>query len=203
MRVTGGKYRGKLIESREEQNLRPTTSRIREAVFNILKHGRFMAHEDFVPDDNPDRLEGRRVVDIFCGTGALGIESLSYDASHVTFIDQSAATLTLARKNVMHIQEEKKATFIRSDSTMLPRAAWPCDLAFVDPPYGRNLAGAALKTLADGGWLKRGAVIVLEQGKRDELVEIKGYNLLDDRLYDRTRLVIYQYVGSDNEEMVE
>lgn len=193
MKVTGGKYRNKQIEAMQERTLRPTTGRIREAVFNLLKHGKFLYDDDFIDDDNPDRIAQRRVVDVFCGTGAFGIESLSRDAEHVTFIDQNAKTLSLARRNVQKLGELGHAAFIRSDSTMLPPAPQPCMLAFIDPPYNRNLAMAALRSLEQNGWLARGALVVVEQGLKDEAPLTDHSRLMDSRVYDKTRLTILQY----------
>ncbi len=193
MRITGGKYRNKLIEAKEERTLRPTTSKVREAMFNIIKHGRFYASEDYIEDDNPSRIENRRVIDLFCGTGALGMEALSRGAAHAVFVDQNRELLALARGNIERINETANASFIRSDSTQLPPATIPCDLAFVDPPYRQNLAKPALKTLRDQGWLAHGAIVILESGKQDDPPEQTGYNLLDTRLHDKTRLSIYQF----------
>ena len=196
MKITGGKYRNKNIEAMKERTLRPTTSRIREAMFNLLKHGKFLFSDEFIEDDNPDRVEGRRVVDLFCGTGALGIEALSRGAEHVTFIDQNSKTLSLARANVQHIGELEHASFIRSDSTLLLPTSRPCSLVFIDPPYKQNLAYPAMKSLAQQGWLEVGAVIMVEQGKQDDTSMPEGFQLLDARVHDKTRITIAQYVGS-------
>lgn len=192
MKVTAGKYRGKNILARDERTLRPTSSRIREAIFNMLMHGRFFKDESFI-HDGEDLVDGRRVVDIFCGTGALGIEALSRGASHLTLIDQNPKTLSLARENVMEVGEEANTSFIRSDSTLLPQAPQPCQLAFVDPPYNHSLGTPALKSLGENGWLSHGAVVVVELSKRDELELPEKFHLLDERIYDKTKLVIAQY----------
>lgn len=195
MKITGGKYKGKNIDARPDKTLRPTSGRIREVVFNILRHGRFMKNENFIHDDNPDLIEGRRVVDIFCGTGALGIEALSRGAAHVTFIDQNAKTLSITHKNLESLGEENNSALIRSDSTNLPCATSPCNLVFIDPPYGMNLVTPSLKTLRDNGWLEMGSVIIVEQGKKDELVVPDGFNLLDERTHDVTNLSVLQFAG--------
>lgn len=197
MKVTGGKYKGKRIEAGEERTLRPTSSMIREVIFNILKHGRFMKDENFIHDDNPSLIEGRNVIDIFCGTGALGIEALSRGAVHLTLVDQNAKTLSMARENIKNIGEEANTSFIRSDSTMLPIANRKCHLAFIDPPYSKGLANPALNSLKNGGWLDKGAVIVLEQGKQDEPKPPEGFRIVDDRVHDRTRVTILQYLGEN------
>lgn len=195
MKITGGKYRGKNIEAREVRTLRPTSSFIREAIFNILKHGRFL-HSDAFINTGADLLENQHVVDIFCGTGALGIEALLRGAKYVTFIDEDSKMLALTRQNIEHINEADHAGFIRSDSTLLPRAKTSCMLAFIDPPYNQNLAAPALESLRDNGWLAPGAVAVVEQGKRDDPVTPTGYQFLDDRVHDKTRITVLQYVAN-------
>lgn len=195
MKITGGKFRGKNIEARQERTLRPTSGRIRESIFNILQHGRFFKHDDFIEDDNPSLVEDRRVIDIFCGTGALGIEALSRGATHLTLVDQNAATLSIAQKNVSQLGESILANtqFIRSDSTQLPIAPKPCKLAFIDPPYGRNLVLPALSSLVEQGWLTHGSIVVIEHEKRDGLIVPECFTLLDERVHDKTKLTLLQY----------
>jgi len=195
MKITAGKYHGKNIDARPDKTLRPTSGKVREAVFNILRHGRFFKDDRFISDGNNELVEGRRVIDIFCGTGALGIEALSRGATHLTLVDQNARTLSVAQKNIENLGEAANTTFIRSDSTMLPSATIPCKLAFVDPPYGKNLAKPALKSLASAGWLEKGSVIILELGKQDEVESFDNFVKLDERLHNRTRIAILQYSG--------
>lgn len=195
MKITGGKYRGKNIDAGEERTLRPTSSMIREVIFNLLRHGKFMKDENFIHDDNPSLIEDRRVIDIFCGSGALGIEALSRGAAHLTLVDQNARTLAIAKENIKGINEDANTKFIRSDSTMLPPAVHKCRLAFVDPPYQKGLATPALNSLKVNGWLEHGAIIVLEQGKQDDPKPPAGFRVLDDRVHDRTRITILQFIG--------
>ncbi len=195
MKIVAGKHKGRSVEGTKERSVRPTTSRVRESMFNLLKHGKFLYSDDFISDDNPDLIEGRKLADIFCGTGVLGLEAISRGAEHVTFIDQSPKSLELTRHNVASLGEEENSKFIRSDSTNLPRAAYPCKLVFIDPPYHKNLAIPSLKSLAEQGWLEYGAVVVLEHGKQDDIVTPEGYNLLDHRSHDKTKISIYQYIG--------
>jgi len=195
MKVTGGKYRGKNIESRTEKTLRPTTARVRETMFNILAHGKFIYEDDFISDDNPSLIEDRKVIDIFCGTGALAIEAISRGASFVYLVDQNPQTLSLAKENIDSLGDGENASYIRSDSTLLPSAFEKCDLAFIDPPYNKNLGVPAIKSLAKNGWLKIGAIIVLEHGKQDDVQDIAGFRMLDNRTSDKTRITFYQYTG--------
>ncbi len=194
MRITAGTLRGKHIESRPGQSLRPTTSMVREAIFNLLKHGKFLKDETFIRDDNPDLVEGRRVVDIFCGTGALGFEALSRGAEHVILIDQNPQIQALAKQNMQNLGLADKMTFIRSDSTQLPKARIACHLAFIDPPYRSGLAIPALHSLANQGWLAPGAVAVVEQSKKEpSLAPPKGFRIIDERVYSITRVTLLQY----------
>lgn len=198
MKITGGKYRGRNIESRTQKTLRPTTARIRETIFNILTHGKFIYEDDFISDDNPSLIEDRKVIDIFCGTGALAIEALSRGASFAYLIDQNPKTLSLAKENIESLGEDENTSYIRSDSTLLPTAFEKCDVAFVDPPYNKNLGVSAIKSLASNSWLKKGAVVVLEHEKQDNVKEIPNFKKLDDRINDKTRITFYQYLDMQN-----
>lgn len=193
MKITGGKYRGKIIEASSGPGVRPTKGMIREAMFNILRHGRFLKNEDFVRDKNNSLIEGRYVVDIFCGTGALGLEALSRGAAHVTLVDQNARALAVARQNVAHLREEIRVEIIRSDSTRLPPARQMCMLAFLDPPYNQGLAAKGLASLRDNGWLAHGAVVVVEHAKQEDIVAPGGFHVLDERRHDKTRVTMLQY----------
>jgi 16S rRNA (guanine966-N2)-methyltransferase len=164
---------------------------VREAIFNMLKHGRFLNHEYYKPQDG-DLIEGQMVVDIFCGTGMLGLEALSRGAEHVTLIDGDSRTLEVARANVRNLGAN--ANIMRSDSTNLPRAHHQCGLAFMDPPYNSKLVAPALKSLRDNGWLADRAVIILEHGHIEEVNEPpEGFKVLDTRLYAKTRVTVLQY----------
>lgn len=193
MRIIAGKHRGRTIEVLAEKGLRPTTGKVREALFNLLKHGKFMKEPDFIQDDNPSLLEGRRVIDIFCGSGALGLEALSRGASHAVFVDQNTKVMALARSNAEKLHEEENCTFIRSDSTQLPKAVEPCMVAFLDPPYLSGLSHAGLKTLSANGWLERGAIVIVEQSKKEALKLPPDFYLVDERFYNLTRISLLQY----------
>ncbi len=196
MRLTGGSLKGKSIFSHTEKTMRPTTSMVRESIFNILRHGKFLHEDDFITPPHYTQgtslTENATILDIFCGTGVLGYEALSRGATACTFIDQNKRTLELARDNATQLGVAEQARFMRSDSTALPRAAAPVDIVFMDPPYGMALVKPALASLQQNGWLHRGTVLVVEQDKRDAVTEAEGFALLDNRTHDKTRLVIYQ-----------
>lgn len=188
MRIISGKHRGRRIEMHDGAEIRPTSGRTREAIFNILTHGSFGR-------DGESPLIGKRAVDIFCGTGALGLEALSRGALHVTFVDRTPASLNLARENVERFGEEAASKFIRSDSTQLPKAMQPCTVAFADPPYNKGQAAPALKSLREQGWLEPDAIVVLELAAK-ELIDLpEGYEQLDERRYGNSKILILRHIA--------
>ena len=154
----------------------------------ILRH---LMHGQFGGENSP--LIDKRVVDLFCGTGALGFEALSRGAAHVSFIDQNPKALDLAKKTATSIGEIKNTAFIRSDSTHVPKAHIACSLAFVDPPYEKGMAEKGLDSLVQGQWLEDGAIVVVEQAKKETLKPPVSMTLLDERIYGITRISILKY----------
>lgn len=187
MRIISGKHRGRRIAMHEGTDIRPTSGRTREAIFNILTHGSFGRS-----GESP--LIDKRVVDIFCGTGGLGLEALSRGAKHVTFIDRNPQSLGLARENVERFGETENSAFIRSDSTQLPPATFPCTLVFADPPYNKGQAAPALKSLKDAGWLEHNALVVLELSAHELLHVPQGYELMDERKYGNSKVLILRSI---------
>lgn len=183
MRIISGKHRGRRIAMHDGSDIRPTSGRTREAIFNILTHGSF-GREGESP------LIGKRVVDIFCGTGGLGLEALSRGAQHVTFIDRNPQSLGLARENAEHFGELDNTAFIRSDSTQLPPATFACTVAFADPPYNKGQAAPALKSLKEQGWLEPNALVVLELSAHELIHLPEGYELMDERKYGNSKVLI-------------
>ena len=164
--------------------MRPTSDRVREALFNRLIHG--FANTAF-------RLPNAKAIDVFAGTGALGLEALSRGANHTTFIEHDLETTNLLRRNIEKLGAEDKTTILTADGTHLPQATNPCDLALVDPPYGENLAAPALRCLIANGWLNEGALVVLETGSDEAPAEIENLTLLDRRAYGRSSISVFQY----------
>lgn len=181
MRIIAGKHRGRRIESPEGKDIRPTTSRTREAVFNILAHG------TFGQEQSP--LYGR-VADIFCGSGAMGLEALSRGASHVTFVDKSRTAIEALEYNLEAFGELENVKLLRGDSSTLPQMAEPFDALILDPPYHTGLAYGSLKTALSGGWLHENTVVTLELAWKEEVKVPQGYEILDERRYSNTRIVI-------------
>lgn len=178
MRIIGGSRRGlrlaELGEGDAAAHLRPTSDRVREAIFNLLING---GH------GNP--VAGARVLDLFAGTGALGLEALSRGALAATFVDDGAKALALIRANVAKLRAEAEAQVIRQDATRLgPNPAAGYDLVFLDPPYGKGMGEAALGAAKRGGWLAPEAMVVWEEGAPPPLPE--GFVMADRRRYGDT-----------------
>lgn len=177
MRIIGGSRRGlKLADVGEGDaaaHLRPTSDRVREAIFNLLVN----AH------GNP--VSGARVLDLFAGTGALGLESLSRGAAEAVFVDDGARALALLKANIAKMRAEGQTRILRQNATRLPpNPAAPFPLVFLDPPYGKSLGEAALASARAQGWLAPDAMIVWEEGAPPSVPE--GFALLDQRKYGDT-----------------
>ncbi len=186
MRIVGGVHRGRALAAPAGDAIRPTSDRVREAVFNILVHG----IADFA-------LDGVRVIDLFAGTGAFGLEALSRGAGYALFVEQDAGARALIRRNIEALGLTGVTRIFRRDATDLgpAGAVAPFDLAFLDPPYGKGLADKALAALRTGGWLAEGAVVVVEELARSRIALPEGYVELDRRTYGATEIVFGQVLG--------
>lgn len=178
MRIIGGARRGlKLAEVGEGDaaaHLRPTTDRVREAVFNLLLNGGY---------DDP--VTGARVLDLFAGTGALGLEALSRGAARVAFVDDGVAARALLRANIEKMQAMGATDVWRRDATRMgPNRGPGYSLVFLDPPYGQRLGEAALASCSEGGWLAPGAIVVWEESQTP--IPPAGFEVLDQRRYGDT-----------------
>jgi 16S rRNA (guanine966-N2)-methyltransferase len=182
MRVVGGELKGRNIVAPASRDIRPTADRLRESVFNILVH----AYDDPFQD--------ARVLDLFAGTGALGIEAISHGAVFTLFVDNGAEARALLRNNVEALALGGVTKIYRRDATDLGPAhpMEPFSLVFLDPPYGKGLAEKALASLRDGGWLKPNALLVVEEAKVAAFAAPDGYEELERRAYDDTEFVFLQ-----------
>ncbi len=186
MRIVGGRFRGRRLESPADRAIRPTSDRVRQALFDHLAHGPYDATEGAMP-------RGARVLDAFCGTGALGLEALSRGARSLTLIDRSAEAIALARRNARGFGgEDDEILILRRDATRPGRAPGPHDLALLDPPYGEGLAATALAALATDGWLAPEALVVVETGAKEAWTPPDGFAVRDERRYGAARLTILQ-----------
>jgi 16S rRNA (guanine966-N2)-methyltransferase len=186
MRIIGGKHRGRPLSAPQGRAVRPTSDRAREALFDILAHGRFA--------DGP-AYEGARVLDVFAGTGAFGLEALSRGAAQATFMEKDRTALAALRANIEVLGEARAAAVLPVDARRPPRAGAPCALAFLDPPYGEDLAAPALTALAAAGWLAPGALVVVEVAAKQTLAAPDGLALLDERRYGAARLVFLRFAA--------
>lgn len=183
MRIVGGTFRGKKLLLPEDKHVRPTSDRAREALFNILGHDREMRGEQGpLPRD-------ATVLDIFAGTGALGLEALSRGAMHVTFLDNRAESLKLVEQNVKSLGARNSTDILRRDATNPGRPGRPYDLVLMDPPYGEDLAGPALSALAKNGWLKTEAVIMIEVAAKEKFNLPTDFRLIKERTYGAAKLI--------------
>lgn len=190
LRIVGGQHRGRKLAVPEGRDVRPTSDRTREALFNLL------AHRDLRGDGRPV-LRDAHVLDLFCGTGALGLEALSRGAASATFIDSDERSLRLTRQNIRACREDSRSEVMLADATALagrsrPRGA-PFDLVLMDPPYRSDAADAVLATLARLGWLAPVAVIAAEVHKRTDLSLPEGMTLLDQRRYGLAKIVLMRW----------
>ncbi len=184
MRIIAGEFRGRALASVGKgdagAHLRPTTDRVRESLFNVLNH-----QIDF--DD-------LHVLDLFAGTGALGLEALSRGATHVTFVDDGRVAQGLIRKNIDLTGSANQTTLIRRDATRLgENPATACDLIFLDPPYGKALGQKALTSAIQGGWLADDALIVWEENA--PMTAPEGFTLHDTRKYSDTHISMMWRAG--------
>lgn len=178
MRIVGGAFRGRPLATPKTSAIRPTSDRAREAVFNVIAH-RY-----------GDHLDGARVLDLFAGTGAIGLEALSRGASYGVFIEESAEGRGLIRTNVEAFGLSGRTKIFRRDATKLGEAGTlqPFDLVFADPPYGKGLGELALVAARDGGWLKPGALCLVEEAATTPFQPPAGFTLDERRDYGDTTI---------------
>ena len=184
MRIIAGAHRGLHLAAvgagDAAAHLRPTSDRVRESLFNVLSSGRF-----------GDPVGGARVLDLFAGTGALGLEALSRGAAHVTFIENGRKAQALITENLRLMRCAAVAQILRLDATRLPaNPGAPFDLVFLDPPYGKGMGQLALAAAEKGNWLAPDALIVWEENAPQ--IAPAGFQRLDSRRYGDTHITLLQ-----------
>jgi 16S rRNA (guanine966-N2)-methyltransferase len=178
MRIIAGKHKGRRIElPKDASGIRPTSEFAREAIFNILVHGKNGL--------NGHTFEDKQVLDLYCGTGAFGLEALSRGAAKVTFIDKAREAIATARHNAERMKETDSVEFLQADATKLMRARKPYSLIFIDPPYFSKLIPPTLASLHDGGWIDKDAVIVIERDAKEDIALTAPFSIIDERRYGR------------------
>lgn len=184
MRIIAGIYRGVTLanvgKGDEGAHLRPTSDRVRESLFSMLTHR--------------DVIKGARVLDLFAGTGALGLEALSRGAREVCFVENGRVGQRLISENIEKLHAEKATTLMRNDATRLgPWPNAPFDLVFLDPPYGQGMGERALMAAREGGWLAADATIVWEENSAMSAPE--GFSRIDTRRYGDTHITLLESAG--------
>lgn len=185
MRIIAGKYRGTALanvgKGDTAAHLRPTSDRVRESLFSMLTHH--------------DVIHGARVLDLFAGTGALGLEALSRGAAEVCFVENGRVGQKLLRENIEKLRAEAETVLMRNDATRL--GSWPnapFDLVFLDPPYGKGMGQTALAAARTGGWLAPDAMIIWEENAPMNAPE--GFERLDKRKYGDTHVTLLRHVAA-------
>ena len=186
LRITAGKFGGRGLKAPPGADVRPTSDKVRQAIFNVLEH------KDF---GFPFRVEGVRVADIFAGTGAMGLEALSRGARFCLFIDDAAQSRALIRENVEALGLTGASKIWRRDASRLGAldTLQPFDLAFLDPPYRKDLLAPALRELRDGHWLVAPALAVAEAAEDETIPSTEGFTLADERVYGDTRVAFLKF----------
>lgn len=183
MRIISGAFKGRILQRPPESITRPTSDRVRESVFNVLLH---LNSFDF---------EGAYVLDLFAGSGAMGLEALSRGAKMVLFVDRNPIARQVITQNVRHLKVDEKAYIASYDALSLPKANNPANLIFIDPPYLQGLEEKVLKELALKNWMKQGTIIVLETSRKTKIdFPSDTFTLLTSRAFSNTTISILQKI---------
>ena len=187
MRIVGGEFRGRPLEAPRSSATRPTSDRVRETIFDIL------AHRFGLP------TEGTRVLDLFAGTGALGLEALSRGAASCLMVESDAAARGIIRANIEALALTGRARIYRRDATDLGAVGTvlPFDLLFADPPYGRGLAERALSAAVKGDWLATSAIAVVEEATASGFAAPEGFDIVDQREIGETAITFLRWRGEE------
>ncbi|MFN3230537.1 MAG: 16S rRNA (guanine(966)-N(2))-methyltransferase RsmD [Alphaproteobacteria bacterium] len=183
LRIVGGRFRGRQLAVPDGRGTRPTTDRVREALFNILEHR------------DPPVLAGATVLDLFAGTGALGLEALSRGAEQVVFVEKDRKVCALLKANVETLGAQDETRVLCADAAWLGQADVKASLVFVDAPYGKGLVGPALTQASAKGWIADGAIVVVELDAEEGLDVPPGFVSCDTRTYGGTKLVLLAFAA--------
>lgn len=178
LRIIAGRFRSTVLTAPPGLETRPTAARTREALFNLLRHGRAARP-----------LAGAHVADIFAGTGALGLEALSRGAARVTLVENAPAATAAIRANIGKCRAGDTARLMAVDGTSPPRAARPFDILFIDPPYRDGLVEKSLRGLARAGWIGENSLTIVQQDPQDPVWTPEGSHILENRCYGAARLL--------------
>jgi 16S rRNA (guanine966-N2)-methyltransferase len=187
MRIVGGEFRGRALKSPSSQAIRPTSDKLRESIFNILAHA------------YGDPVTAARVLDLFAGTGALGLEAMSRGAKFALFIDEGAEARGLIRTNVEALSLTGTTKIFRRDASKMGEigALAPFDLVFCDPPYGKGYAEKSLASAREGKWLSPAALLVVEEAVKSAFKTPDGFEELERREYGDSEIVILRLAAAE------
>lgn len=185
MRITGGIHRGRKLESPDSMAIRPTTDKVRQAIFNML--------------ESRGGVQELTVLDVFCGTGSLGLEAISRGASQAIFIDKDSKSINLAKSNAENLLKKENCFFYKMCAARpkeRPEECRPANLLFCDPPYNQNLVEDAIPNLLEKGWLDKRAVMVIETEKNYFGEPLPGLSQrLQEKTYGDTKIIISELVA--------
>jgi len=181
MRIIGGAHRGRKLLSPADHNIRPTSDRMRESIFNILSH-------------TPRGLEGANILDVFAGTGAMGLEALSRGAAHSTFFDKSRKSLQLVQKNISLLELEEKATIRCISAPDFPPSKTPYDVIFLDPPYRLSVINDVFSALKNMGYLADHCRIVFEYSSSNTLILPDYLEIIKNKTYGNSHFTILKKI---------
>ena len=178
MRITGGEFKNRTLFTPEGKDVRPTSDRMRQTVFNLLSHAAWAVDFD---------LNGARLLDIFCGTGALGLEALSRGGAHCLFIDQD---IYAVQRNTAFL-DNSRYRVVKANALRFGKGEKDINLVFMDPPYGMNLVEPAIRNLIDQQWLSDGAIIIVET--ESDINLNLSLEILDLRRQGNSTLRVFKY----------
>ncbi|CAN7183545.1 16S rRNA (guanine966-N2)-methyltransferase [Neorhizobium galegae] len=183
MRIVGGEFRGRSLATPKTNDIRPTIDRTRESLFNIIGHV------------YPQALDGGRVIDLFAGTGAVGLEALSRGCKSALFVENGVEGRGLLWENIDSLGLHGRARILRRDATKLGTAnnIEPFHFLFADPPYGQGLGEGAMLSAHAGGWLAPGALAILEERADINPAVDAVFKLLESRTFGDTRMDFFRY----------
>ncbi len=184
MQITAGHLRGRKLIAPSGRNIRPSASRTREAMFNLLLHAP-------PPEGTHSAIAGQRVADMCCGSGLLGFEAISRGAATALLVDEDKEAIALARANAKQLGISEQVTLLQASVARLPRCPQPFAAILADPPYGQGLAQPLLDAVLQGGWLMAGGYLALEIAASDPEPHAEGFTLYRDRAYGKARLLVY------------
>lgn len=186
MRIIGGEFKGKALTSPEGNAIRPTSDRVREAIFNRLMHS----------FGSPSPLIDGTILDLCCGTGAMGLEAISRGAEHVTFIDITNTSIAIAKKNAAALGVENQCSFITADARKLPNANTAADIIFCDPPYDAGMEEKILEQLQTQGWLGENTLLIMEMAQKNDWADALNASSwdVDIRKYGKSKVAFIRTI---------